>query len=110
MKEHMHPAFALNGLSIAYEDLSEVAYSLIKEGEPYEREIGDFLMDWISAGPDILQQTSGSTGAPKLLPISREAMVESARLTGESLGLKENTRALLCLPVRTIAGKMMLMR
>ncbi|MCO5723668.1 AMP-binding protein [Robiginitalea marina] len=110
MKEHMNPAFTLDGLPIAYEDLSEVAYSLIKEGEPYEREIGDFLMDWISASPDILQQTSGSTGPPKPLAISKAAMVESARLTGESLGLKEYTRALLCLPAKTIAGKMMLVR
>lgn len=110
MKEQMNPAFALNGLPIAYEDLSEVAYSLIKEGEPYEREIGDFLMDWISAGPDIVQQTSGSTGPPKPLAISKAAMVESARLTGEALGLKGGTRALLCLPARTIAGKMMLVR
>jgi O-succinylbenzoic acid--CoA ligase len=110
MKEYWNPAFTLNGLPTAFEDLSEVAYSLIKEGEPYEREIGDFLMDWISPGPDIRQQTSGSTGPPKSLALSKEAMVESARVTGEFLGLKENTRALLCLPARTIAGKMMLVR
>jgi O-succinylbenzoic acid--CoA ligase len=102
--------FSINGLQIAYGDLSEVAYSLVKEGEPFEREIGDFLLDWISDSPDVLQRTSGSTGMPKEIFLPKEGMVKSARLTGELLGLGEGTRAVLCLPVSSIAGKMMLVR
>lgn len=110
MVTEFNTSFSINGLQIAYSDLSEVAYSLVKEGEPFEREIGDFLLDWISDSDDILQQTSGSTGTPKEITLSKEAMVRSARITGDYLDLGEGTQAVLCLPVSSIAGKMMLVR
>lgn len=110
MVAEFNSAFSINGLPIAYDDLSEVAYSLVKEGEPFEREIGDFLLDWISDSSQILQRTSGSTGSPKDLYLSKKAMVKSALLTGSYLELGEGTRAVLCLPVSSIAGKMMLVR
>lgn len=110
MVTEFNTAFSFNGLRIAYDDLSEVAYSLVKEGDPYEREIGDFLLDWISESEHILQRTSGSTGSPKEIRLSKKAMVKSALLTGSALDLGEGTRALLCLPVGSIAGKMMLVR
>ena len=110
MVTEFNTAFSINGLPVAYADLSEVAYSLVKEGEPFEREIGDFLLDWISESEHILQRTSGSTGSPKDVYLSKKAMVKSALLTGSFLELGEGTRALLCLPVSSIAGKMMLVR
>jgi O-succinylbenzoic acid--CoA ligase len=110
MVTEFNSAFSINGLQIEYKDLSEVAYSLVKEGEPFEREIGDFLLDWISESVDILQRTSGSTGLPKELRLTKKSMVKSALLTGSFLDLGEGTRAVLCLPVSSIAGKMMLVR
>jgi len=110
MKDNFNEAFQLNGLQISYDDLSEVAYSLVKEGEPFEREIGDFLLDWITESPVIQQKTSGSTGAPREIEIPKSAMVSSARATGEFFQLQEGTRALLCLPAGSIGGKMMLVR
>lgn len=110
MVADFNTAFSINGLPIDYADLSEVAYSLVKEGEPFEREIGDFLLDWISESEYILQPTSGSTGPPKEIQLSKKAMVKSALLTGNFLELGEGTRAVLCLPVSSIAGKMMLVR
>ena len=110
MVTEFNTAFSINGLQIEYKDLSEVAYSLVKEGEPFEREIGDFLLDWISESGEILQLTSGSTGFPKELRLTKKAMVKSALLTGSFLDLGEGTRAVLCLPVSSIAGKMMLVR
>lgn len=110
MVTEFNTAFSFNGLPIAYADLSEVAYSLVKEGDPFEREIGDFLLDWISESEYILQRTSGSTGSPKEIYLPKKAMVKSALLTGGFLDLGEGTRALLCLPLSSIAGKMMLVR
>lgn len=110
MREYFNEAFCINGLQVAYKDLSEVAYSLVKEGEPYEKEIGDFLLDWIADSPEILQMTSGSTGEPKPIQIAKSAMVRSAMATGEFLRLREGTRAVLCIPAGSIAGKMMLVR
>lgn len=55
-------------------------------------------------------RTSGSTGAPKRIEISKEAMRESARRTGAVLGLGEGTRALWVLPAGFVGGFMMLVR
>ncbi|MBT8178404.1 MAG: AMP-binding protein [Eudoraea sp.] len=106
----LHHAFRLNGMQYNYEDLKEVAYSLIKEGEPFERRIGDFLLDWLSDEDTILVTTSGATGVPKRIFLKKEHMVNSARATGEVLSLREGNSALLCLPADYIAGKMMLVR
>ena len=55
-------------------------------------------------------QTSGSTGAPKPITLTRAQMTASARATGAALGLQPGMRSLVCLPARYIAGRMMLVR
>jgi O-succinylbenzoic acid--CoA ligase len=55
-------------------------------------------------------QTSGSTGAPKLIQHSRAAMTASAERTCDFLGLKKCDVALLALPATHIGGKMMIVR
>lgn len=110
MKEAYHKAFRIAGQAFELNHLGEVGYSLVKEGTPYEREIGDFLIDWVSDRDHIMQQSSGSTGDPKLIRIKKEHMVHSARATGAALDLGPGTRALVCLPMSAIAGKMMLVR
>ncbi|MEM9647404.1 MAG: AMP-binding protein [Bacteroidota bacterium] len=106
----LHPEFKLNGKSYQWEELPEVGYSLVKEGEPYERAIGDFLVDWTMDNPTVLVQTSGSTGKPKVILLQKEHMVNSAKSTGSHFGLQAGDSALLCLPCAGIAGKMMLVR
>ena len=54
--------------------------------------------------------TSGSTGAPKALLVEKRRMAASARITCDFLGLEPGGRALLCLPLDYIAGKMMVVR
>ena len=75
-----------------------------------ERSIGEFLTHWLSASPTISVNTSGSTGIPKQLALSKEFMINSALMTGAHFGLKPGDTALLCLPANYIAGKMMLVR
>ena len=70
----------------------------------------NFIMSWISDEPAITVKTSGSTGKPKEIVLSKKSMTESAKLTGQFLSLKRGDRALLCLPVDFIAGKMMVVR
>ncbi|SHG34495.1 AMP-binding protein [Flagellimonas flava] len=106
----LHPDFKLNGKSYQWEELPEVGYSLIKEGEPFERAIGDFLVDWTMDNPTVLVQTSGSTGKPKDILLKKEHMVNSAKATGNYFGLQAGDTSLLCLPSTGIAGKMMLVR
>ncbi|MGB7394335.1 MAG: AMP-binding protein [Pricia sp.] len=106
----IHRNFKFNGLAFSRDELKEVAYSLIKEGEPFEKSIGDFMLDWLNDTPIIEVQTSGSTGKPKRIVLQKRHMVNSALATGEFFGLRPSYSALLCLSSDYIAGKMMLVR
>ncbi len=73
-------------------------------------ELADFLDEWDSPAPTMELQTSGSTGAPSVLHASKAAMRASAEMSCRAFGLKAGDTALLCLPLRYIAGKMMVVR
>lgn len=105
-----HPDFKLDKLHFNNYELKQVAYSLIKEGEPYEEHIGSFLLDWLKPSPYLEVFTSGSTGKPKKIKLKKEHMINSAKATGKFFELPEKTTALMCLPAQYIAGKMMLIR
>ena len=108
--DKIHLRFKLNGISYTHSELKIVAYSLVKEGEPYEKVIGDFLLDWLDDKQFINVKTSGSTGQPKLIRVSKQAMVNSAIMTGDYFKLEPGFTALHCLPTHFIAGKMMIVR
>jgi O-succinylbenzoic acid--CoA ligase len=108
--KNVHNRFLLNGNHYRFDDLFEISYSFIKEGEAHEKAIGDFLMDWISPNDIISLKTSGSTGTPKLIYYRKQAMVNSALATGDHFGVKIGDKALHCLNAGFIAGKMMLVR
>ena len=108
--ENVHNQFKLNGFNFNKDDLQRVAYSFIKEGEEYEKPVGDFLLDWFDDKSYIEMQTSGSTGTPKMIRVEKQAMVNSALATGDFFDLHPGQKALQCLPVKYVAGKMMLIR
>lgn len=108
--KNVHNYFKLNGQHLDKKELCIVAYYLIKEGEEFEKSIGDFLLDWFDDKPYIDLQTSGTTGMPKIIRTKKQAMVNSALATGDFFGLKPGDKALYCLPTQYIAGKMMLVR
>jgi O-succinylbenzoic acid--CoA ligase len=110
MKDAYHPAFRFQGKTYNYDELWDVAYSLVKEGDSFERSLGDFILDWVSDREYLVQRTSGSTGAPKEIRLQKRHLVHSARATGSFLGLGPGTRALDCLPLAAISGKMMWIR
>jgi len=107
---NVHNAFRLNGFHLDRDDLCRVAYSFIKEGEEYERSVGDFLLDWFDHKSYIDLNTSGTTGKPKTIRIEKQAMVNSALATGDFFDLAPGNKALHCLPTKYIAGKMMFVR
>ncbi|SDI43209.1 AMP-binding protein [Winogradskyella thalassocola] len=106
----VHNRFKFNGLHFSHEELKEVAYSLIKEGEPYEKVTGNFLIDWLNNKDFLYVTTSGSTGHPKEIKLMKQAMVNSSIATGNFFGLEPGDKALDCLPSHFIAGKMMFVR
>ena len=69
-----------------------------------------FCRDWLAGQETFTQQTSGSTGAPKLQVLSRTQMEASAAATGAFFGTTTRSHLLCCLNPAFIAGKMMLVR
>ena len=72
--------------------------------------VEEFIAEWRNDGETMVVHTSGSTGEPKALLVEKRRMEASARITCRFLGLKKGDRALLCLPLDYIAGKMMVVR
>ncbi len=74
-------------------------------------EIVAALRSWLAAEPEpapLVVETSGSTGAPKRVLLSRRAVLASARATTARLGAEG--RWLLLLPPTYVAGLMVLVR
>ena len=73
-------------------------------------DLADFLDEWFSESPTVQVQTSGSTGVPKVMQVEKARMEASARMTWSFLGLKAGDRALLCMPLKYIGAKMVVVR
>lgn len=107
---NIHPNFKLNGRHFSKEELIALAISYSNSYFEYEQECGQFLSKWLDENDSLEVQTSGTTGKPKLIKIKKSAMVNSAIATGNFLKLSTGNSALCCLPVKYIAGKMMVVR
>lgn len=77
---------------------------------PFAKASISFCSEWLLGKQEFIQQTSGSTGAPKQIQLSRLQMIESANATGAFFNINPNTNLLCCLSPEYIAGKMMLVR
>lgn len=88
--------------------------NLVRKGLPasqgIEADLFRFLEAWFDDSPTLTVHTSGSTGAPKPITVRKEQMMNSARNTCDFLHLQPSDRALLCMPLRYIAGKMVVVR
>lgn len=111
MKNLLHPKFTLNSEAFSsVEVLIERAKQLLENGGNDEIAIGKFILEWLDENDFIIVKTSGSTGVSKEIKLQKEHVFNSATATVTYFDLKEETKALLCLPSEYIAGKMMLVR
>ena len=76
----------------------------------FEEALFTFIREWLGDADSFRMTTSGSTGSPKPIAVSRDQMIASARLTLQALQLNEGQSALICLSPEFIAGKMMIVR
>lgn len=81
-----------------------------KKQRNFLHEIEQFKQSWLTPEPTMAVHTSGSTGQPKSMQVEKVRMWDSALTTLQALGLQEGNTALLCMPLRYIAGQMMLVR
>lgn len=102
-----HSDILLNGKTISIKDIINGSTAITGD---FETSVCDFVRSWFAGQPTYILQTSGSTGEPKRIIVTREQMIASARLTEKALGLRSSYSALTALDTRYIAGKMMLVR
>ncbi|MFM1820201.1 MAG: o-succinylbenzoate--CoA ligase [Bacteroidota bacterium] len=76
----------------------------------FEQQVFAFCQAWRTGKTEFTFHTSGSTGEPKPILISRERLYLSAKMTGDWLKLEKGDVALLSLPPTYIAGVMVLVR
>ncbi|MEL6122495.1 MAG: AMP-binding protein [Bacteroidota bacterium] len=96
---------------IPKDDLIEWATKANNESQPeHIRDIALSILEWYDDKETISLFTSGSTGLPKQIKHSKKSMRASAEKTIAYFDVSPGSTALLCMPVRYIAGKMMLIR
>lgn len=79
--------------------------------EEWKKDVFDFLFDWINDDIEYFSiPTSGSTGKSNIIKVKRNDLERSATMTLEYLKIEKGSTALLCLPVKYIGGKMMIVR
>ena len=98
----IHKDFKLQGVSYSANGIVEY----LKEKEDYY----NFLKSWFDDKDYILTNTSGSTGKPKEIKLKKLDLIESSKLTARYFDLKVGDKIINCLPIKYIAGKMMLVR
>ncbi len=76
----------------------------------WERDLFSFVVQWFSATEFVSIYTSGSTGTPKEIRIPKISMRRSAKRTLQFFDVKPLENSLLCLPVKYVAGMMMVVR
>lgn len=89
---------------------SEELNSYNKNKDIFPEELYKVIRDWKEGRPYFQFKTSGSTGAPKDLEVSRERILLSAKKTIKFLNLNPQTTALLALKLDYVAGFMVLIR
>lgn len=77
---------------------------------PFEHSLFTFVSQWVNGEQSFVQRTSGSTGSPKDIVISRTQMIASAKQSIQALGIKRGTTSLICIHAGYIGGKMMVVR
>ena len=97
--------YPLDNLQVLCEGIRED-----KSVPEWEKKVYAFIEEWIDEKEYIEQTSSGTSGKPKKLKLSKKSMILSAQKTCELFNLKFGSSVLLCLPIEYIAGKMMIVR
>lgn len=91
-------------------DMDFSAWSKETNGLYDAESINHFVDQWKSNKYQFDFKTSGSTGKPKAIVLNRDVLIESATQTCSKFGVTQNHSIFMCLPMRYVAGKMMLIR
>lgn len=102
--------YLLNHHKYSRESLLLLCKEKISYSNEWEKNLYLFILEWFNDKDYIVGYSSGTTGTPKKMFLSKDKMRLSARRTVEFLNLKSGNTALLSLSAKYIAGKMMIVR
>jgi len=100
----------LNGKKFYFDEIAAYSFRNSIPLNGYESKTLEFCRNWLTGIQEFPIQTSGSTGIPKAIHITRQQMEASARRTIRLLNLQPDDCMLACLNTEYIAGMMMLAR
>ncbi|RAU83372.1 AMP-binding protein [Pontibacter arcticus] len=100
----------LNGNKFYYDEIAEYSFRNSIPLNGYESKTLEFCRNWLTGVQEFPIQTSGSTGVPKTITLTRQQLEASARRTINLLKLQKGDTTLVCLNTEYIAGMMMLAR
>lgn len=100
----------LNGRQYTVDNLELLRSEIGEKTDSPLLDVYEFLRCWYDGSPYLTVHTSGSTGVPKELNVSKDRMMQSARLTCEYLNLQPGDSALLCMNLGYIGAMMVVVR
>ncbi|MCY1635320.1 AMP-binding protein [Marinifilum sp. D737] len=107
----MNKELTINGKNYREIELLSYCSDIISNSDhEWEKDYCKFILEWLDDADQVKAKTSGSTGVPKAMYLSKQKMRNSAKLTGEFFNFKAGQNALFCLSANYIAGKMMIVR
>ncbi|MCX2740355.1 AMP-binding protein [Pontibacter anaerobius] len=101
---------SLNGKKFYYDEIASYSFRDSIPLNGYESKTLEFCRSWLNGVQEFPIQTSGSTGVPKTINLTRTQLEASARRTIKLLQLQPADHTLVCLNTEYIAGMMMLVR
>jgi O-succinylbenzoic acid--CoA ligase len=111
--KNLNETFQLDGRSFTGEQLLDFCSLEVKKSDypAWKKEVLEFINLFLDPSlGDIFQKTSGTTGDPGTHVLNRQGLVNSARRTLDFFKLAPGDRVLHCLPMRYVAGKLMVVR
>lgn len=106
----IHSDFELNNKYYNQSELIELAHVWAESEEEYLKDAADLLLQWFNEKDYVVMHTSGTTGPPKQIYLSKTAMVHSAQATTAFFEIGAGSSALLCMSAKFVGGKLMLIR
>lgn len=100
----------LNGKVFYYDEIAAYSFRNSIAINGYEAKTLELCRDWLTGVQEFGIQTSGSTGAPKVITLSREQLEASAKATIKALQIQKNDKLLVCLNTESVGGLMLLVR
>lgn len=105
--------FFLDGKTYSQNGLKDFCTESLRDSSTpgWKKEVLSFMDLFLNPTKGrVFQETSGTTGEPRVYELHQKSMICSAQRTLKYFNLRPGHRLLLCLPVKYIAGKLMVIR